>query len=141
MLLIKGAHCLERWESALYLKSVINLLSWKIGGINGIFLLLKNVFNMDQYVLGLVLRSSNFFAAFEKYLFFKLAINELSWLCKDLNVAKDWLILLLLRKLLVIAFFSLIKCLTWMFTQGGRFLSNVTGLWDMKLESIFLMLS
>ena len=64
MLLIKGAHCLEKWElkiSAFCLKSVINLLSWKIGGITGIFLLFKNVFNVDQYVLGLALVPNNFF--------------------------------------------------------------------------------
>ena len=33
---------------------------------------------MDQYVLGLVLGSNNLFTNFELYLFFKLAINELS---------------------------------------------------------------
>ena len=46
---------------------------------NGYLLFLfKNVSNMYQYVLGLVLGSSNLFATFEWYLFFKLAINELS---------------------------------------------------------------
>ena len=50
---------------AFCLKSVINLLPWKFGGITGIFLLFKNVFNMDQYVLGLVLRSNNIYASFE----------------------------------------------------------------------------
>ena len=57
LLLIKDVHCLEKWElkiSAFCLKSVINLLSWKIGGIIGIFLLFKNVFSMDQHVWGLV---------------------------------------------------------------------------------------
>ena len=37
----------------------------KIGEITGIFLLFKNTFNMDQYILGLVLRSNNLFATFE----------------------------------------------------------------------------
>ena len=68
LLLITGVHCLEQWElkiSAFCLKSVINLLLWKIGGITGIFLLFKNVFNMYQYVLGLVLGSNNLFATFQ----------------------------------------------------------------------------
>ena len=68
LLLIKGEHCLEKWElkiSAFCLKSVIYLLSWKIGGITDIFLLFRKVFNMDQYVLGLVLGSNNLFATFE----------------------------------------------------------------------------
>ena len=63
LLLIKGVHFLEKWElkiSAFCLKSVINLLSRKICGITGIFLSFKNVSNMDQYVLGLVLESNIF---------------------------------------------------------------------------------
>ena len=35
---------------------------------------------VDQCVLGLVLGSNHFFTAFEQYLFFKVAINEFSWL-------------------------------------------------------------
>ena len=70
LLLIKGEHCSEKWElkiSVSCLKSVIYLLSWKIGGITGnnIFLLFRKVFNMDQYVLGLVLGSNNLFTTFE----------------------------------------------------------------------------
>ena len=68
LLLIKGVHCLEKWElkiSAFCLKSVIYLLSWRIDGITGIILLFKNVFSMDQYVLGLVLGSNIFFVTFE----------------------------------------------------------------------------
>ena len=68
LLLIKDARCLEKWGlkiSAFCLKSVVNLLSWKIGRIMGIFLLFKNVFIMDQYVLGLVLGSNNLFATYE----------------------------------------------------------------------------
>ena len=45
--LIKGVHYLEKSEfkiSAFCLKFVIYLLSWKIGGITGIFLLFKNFF-------------------------------------------------------------------------------------------------
>ena len=64
-LLTKGVHCLGLKTSAFRLKSVINLLSWKIGGITGVFLLFKNVFNMDQYVLRLVLGSNNPSATFE----------------------------------------------------------------------------
>ena len=40
-----------------------------------IYLLYKNIFNKNQYVLGLVLGSNNLFAAFEQYFFFKVAIN------------------------------------------------------------------
>ena len=67
-LLTKGVHCLEKWElkiSAFSLKPVINLLSWEIGRITGIFLLFKNVFNMKQYVSGQMLGSNNLFATFE----------------------------------------------------------------------------
>ena len=67
LLLINGVHCLEKWElkiSAFCLKSLIYLLSWKVCGTTGIFLF-KNVFNMDQYVLGQVLGSNNLFATFE----------------------------------------------------------------------------
>ena len=49
----------------------------KNGWNNGYIFLFKNVSNMHQYVLGLVLGSSNLFATFEWYLFFKLEINEL----------------------------------------------------------------
>ena len=38
-----------------------------------------------------------------------------------------------------IAFFSLIKCLTWLFIQGGSLSWNVRVLWGMKFESIFLI--
>ena len=40
LLLIERLHCLEKWElkiSVFFPKSVIYLLSWKIGGITGIF--------------------------------------------------------------------------------------------------------
>ena len=39
---------------AFNLKSLSNLFPMNIGGIKGIFLLLQNVFRMDQYVLKLV---------------------------------------------------------------------------------------
>ena len=42
------------------LKSVMNLLSWKIGGIQGTFLPVKRLFKIDQYVYELVLRSVTF---------------------------------------------------------------------------------
>ena len=47
-------------NSAFSLKLVTNLFSWKIGGIQGIFLLLWKDFSTDQYVLGLVDGSINF---------------------------------------------------------------------------------
>ena len=43
LLLIERVHCLEKWElkiSAFCPKSVIHLLSWKIGGITGIFFII-----------------------------------------------------------------------------------------------------
>ena len=45
---------------AFSLKFVTNLLSLKIGGIQGIFLLLWEDFSTDQYVLGLADGSINF---------------------------------------------------------------------------------
>ena len=56
-------HCLAKKEfsnSAFYLKFVTNLFSWKIGGIQDIFLLLWKDFNTDHYILGLVNGSINF---------------------------------------------------------------------------------
>ena len=41
-------------SSAFSLKFVINLFSWNRGGIQGIFLLFRKVFKMDQYVFELV---------------------------------------------------------------------------------------
>ena len=61
-MLIKVVHCLEKWELKIL---AFCLFPWKIGGITGIFLSFKNVFNMDQYVLGLVLGSNKFFATFD----------------------------------------------------------------------------
>ena len=54
LLLMKGKHCLEKWE----LKISAHCLKF-------IFLLFRKVFNMDQYVLGLVLESSNLSTTFE----------------------------------------------------------------------------
>ena len=47
----------ELKSSAFSLKSVMNLLSWKIGGMQGTFLPVKRLFRIDQYVFELVLRS------------------------------------------------------------------------------------
>ena len=47
------AKYLLKWL-AFNLKSLSNLFPMNIGGIKGIFLLLQNVFRMDQYVLELV---------------------------------------------------------------------------------------
>ena len=55
-------HCLakELNSSAFFLKSVTYLPLSKSGGIQGIFLLFNNVFNIDQYVFALVAESINF---------------------------------------------------------------------------------
>ena len=101
LLFFISVHCLEKWEL-----KISALFSWKIGRI--IFLLFKNVFNMDQYDLGLALRPNNFFDTFEQYLFFKVNIDEFNdW--NYWNIAKDWLLLLFLRKCLKVSFFSSIK--------------------------------
>ena len=60
-----GMHLGEKYLSkllAFYLKSLSNLFSINIGGIKGIFLLLQNVFKMDQYVLELVEELENLLA-------------------------------------------------------------------------------
>ena len=59
LLLIKCVYCLEKWE----LKISIFSLKSVIGGITCIFLF-RNVFNLDQCVLGLVLGYKNLFATF-----------------------------------------------------------------------------
>ena len=56
-------HCFAKKAlniSAFLLKSMINLFSCSNGGIQGIFLLFRNVFNIDQYDLGLVAGSDSF---------------------------------------------------------------------------------
>ena len=61
-LLLKREHrTTQKWlnNSAFSLKSVTNLFSSKRGSMQGIFLLFKNVFNIDQYVFGLVRGSAN----------------------------------------------------------------------------------
>ena len=50
----------ELKNSAFSLKSVMNLLSWKIGGMPGTFSPVKGFFKIDQYVFELVLGSDNF---------------------------------------------------------------------------------
>ena len=45
--------------SAFLLKSMINLFSCSNGEIRGIFLLFRNIFNIDQYDFGLVAGSNN----------------------------------------------------------------------------------
>ena len=58
-------HLREKYLSKLLafnLKSLSNLFSINIGGIKGIFLLLQNVFKMDQYVLELVEELENLLA-------------------------------------------------------------------------------
>ena len=57
LLLLKREHWFtKKWlnNSAFSLNSVMNLFSWKKGGMQGIFLLFKNVSNIDQYVFGLM---------------------------------------------------------------------------------------
>ena len=51
----------KKWlnNSAFSLKSVMNCFHEKRGGMQGIFLLFKNVFNLDQYVFKLVRGSTN----------------------------------------------------------------------------------
>ena len=49
----------ELKSSAFSLKLVMNLLSWKIGGMQGTFLPVKRLFKIDQYVFELVLGSDN----------------------------------------------------------------------------------
>ena len=56
-------YCLAKKELnsyALFLKSVTYLPWWKSGGIQGIYLLFNNVFNIDQKVFALVAGSINF---------------------------------------------------------------------------------
>ena len=62
LLLLKREHWFtKKWlnNSVFSLKSVMNLFLWKRGGMQGIFLLFKNVFKIDQYVYGLVRGSAN----------------------------------------------------------------------------------
>ena len=66
LLLIKGVHCLEsfRIKDFSFLFKICNkfniMKNWR-----NIFLLYKNVFHMDQYVLEIVLESNNFIATLD----------------------------------------------------------------------------
>ena len=63
-------------------KSALNSFSWKIEVITGTFLLFKNVFNMNKYVLGLMLQSNIFFC----YLW--IAFLFLMWRLMNLLILK-----------------------------------------------------
>ena len=54
---------------------VINLFSWKLGGIQGKFLPVKKFLKIDQYVFELILGSDNFLAFFETYSCDKVSIK------------------------------------------------------------------
>ena len=69
-------HCLAKKELnnlAFSLKLVANLFSSKIGGIQGIFLLLWKDFSTDQYLLGLVDGYINF-------------LDKREYLCLDVSM-------------------------------------------------------
>ena len=73
-LLITGVHRKAKYElksSAFSAKFDTTLSSTRIGGIMGIFILLKNLFKIDQWVLGAVLGSSSL--ALSRMSFFSLA--------------------------------------------------------------------
>ena len=78
----------ELKSSAFSLKLVMNLLSWKIGGMQGTFLPVKRLFKIDQYVFELVLGSDNFLAIFEKYYCFEVSIKLLKFFWRELNFSK-----------------------------------------------------
>ena len=62
LLLLKREHWFPKKRlnnPAFSLITVMNIFSWKTGGMQGIFLILRNVFNIDQYVFGLVRGSTN----------------------------------------------------------------------------------
>ena len=70
------------------MKSVINLFSGKIGGIQGTFLPVKKLFKIDQYVFELILGSDNFLAIFVKYSCFEVSIKLSSLFCRELNLSR-----------------------------------------------------
>ena len=62
LLLLTRAHCFEKMSlksSAFSLKSMVKLPLCNRGGMQGIFLLFRKVFNIDQYDFGLVLLSNS----------------------------------------------------------------------------------
>ena len=66
-------------SSAFSLKPVINLLSWKIGGIQGTFLPVIKLFQINQQVFEPILGSDNLLAIFEKYSCFEVSIKLLKF--------------------------------------------------------------
>ena len=69
----------ELKSSAFSLKSVMNLLSRKIGGMQGSFLPVKKLFKIEQYVFELALGLDNFLTIIEKYSCFEDSIKLLKF--------------------------------------------------------------
>ena len=78
----------ELKSSAFSLKSVMNLLSWKIGEMQETFLPVERFFKRDQYVFELVLGLDNFLTIFEKYSCFEVSIKLLEVFWRELNYSK-----------------------------------------------------
>ena len=134
-------HCLAKkeWNNLVFsLKFVANLFSWKIGGIQGIFLLLWKDFSTDQYVLGLVDGSINFMDKRE-YLSLDASMETPSKFWRDWKFSKYWLLLLLLLKGLYASFLSWIKRLIELLIQGGSLSSHVITSRGIKLCNIILI--
>ena len=65
----------ELKNSAFSLKSVMNLLSWKIGRMQGTFLSVKRVFKIDQSVFELELGTDTFWQFLRNILALKFQFN------------------------------------------------------------------
>ena len=66
----------EQW---LEKKKLMNLLSWRIGGMQGTFLPVHKILKIDQHDFELVLGSDNFFAIFQKHSCFEVWIKLLKF--------------------------------------------------------------
>ena len=70
-------------SSAFSLKSVINLFSCKIVGMQGTFLPVRNLFKIDQHIFELILGSNNFLTIFENDSCVEVSFKLLSLLLSD----------------------------------------------------------
>ena len=82
LVFVINEHWLAKKElnsSVFSIKLVMNLLSWKIGRMQGTFLPVKKPFKIDKYVFELVLGSDNFWAVFEIYFCFEVSSKLLKF--------------------------------------------------------------
>ena len=112
---------------------------WNCGGTQGIFLLLRNDFKIDQYVLVLVRRFIILSEIREKYFSLLASIKDFNSFWNYSTLLNNLGSLLLWRKHWKLSFFSLISSLTLLLIQVGSRSSQMIISCGMWFERIFFM--